>query len=242
MKPKPAAQGADSAGRKKRYRFERKYYLTSLAADILRQRVSWILRPDRHSQNGSYRVSSLYFDDAHNTSLYQKQNGILLRNKLRIRYYNNSPDFMRLEHKHKYGEMICKENTTVSLARFESIRSGQYGFALDETDPLWQMFYARRVTMGLRPTVLVEYDREAFTYVPGNVRVTFDTGLTASLPYSKHYLSAQPENRVILEVKYDSFLPAVVSGLLSGMQFTQLAISKYVLCREILDNAFRRAA
>jgi hypothetical protein len=39
---------------------------------------------------------------------------------------------------------------------------------------------------------------------------------------------------MILELKYDSFLPAVVAGLLSGIQFTQLALSKYVMARHAL--------
>lgn len=198
--------------------------------------MGWLLCPDSHAV-GAYRISSLYFDDIHNTSFHQKQNGILIRNKLRMRYYNDDFSFIRLEHKHKYGDMVSKESVPVTYDQFKSIRDADYRFAILETSPLWQMFYLRRVTVGLRPVVLVEYEREAFTYTPGNVRVTFDSKLQAALPYAHERLAALPDSLVIMELKYDGFLPTVISGLLSGPELTQTAISKYVACREALLQA-----
>lgn len=202
----------------------------------MRQRVAWLLKPDRHS-DGAYHISSLYFDDVHNTSLWQKQNGVLLRNKLRIRYYNNDMSFLRLEHKHKDGEMISKRSVPVSLEQYESIRNGDYSFILAETHPLWRMFYARRQTLGLAPVVMVEYDRTVYTYQAGNVRVTFDSGLRASQPFSNLSLPALPPGWQVLEVKYDHFLPAVIADMLARSPLTQLAISKYAICREAMANA-----
>lgn len=236
MDPNSACARPALPAKERAYRFERKYYLSEAEADVLKQRLAWLLRPDAHA-TGAYCISSLYFDDLHNTSFHQKQNGVLVRNKLRIRYYNSDFSFMRLEHKHKYGEMVSKESVPVSLEQYESIREGEYGFALRESSPLWRMFYARRMTVGLRPVVLVEYEREAFTYAPGNVRVTFDSRLRAAPPYGEGSLAALPETLVIMELKYNGFLPSVISGLLSAPGMTQTAVSKYVHCREALRQA-----
>lgn len=231
--------GQTLSGQERQYRFERKYYLNRFEAEILRGRISSVLHPDEHSQgrDTGYRISSLYFDDIYNTALFQKQNGVLLRNKLRMRYYNGNLDFIRLELKHKYGEMVSKENVPVSAAQYAMLREDNYDFAFYEQHPLWRMFYMRRVTVGLRPVVMVEYTRKAFTYTPGNVRITFDMNLCASLPWFGTSLTVLPDDCVILEVKYDNFLPSVVSSLLAAARLTQVAISKYVLCREKLSGA-----
>ena len=94
--------------------------------------------------------------------------------------------------------------------------------------------YARHLLGCMRPVVTVDYDREAFSYAPGNVRLTFDTNLRAAVPGSRHSVAVDTGGLIILELKYDSFLPAVVAGLLSGVQFTQLALSKYVMARHAL--------
>lgn len=228
-----AAQQSEEAARK--FRFERKYYVSPKDAEILRQRVAWLMRPDAHS-DGAYRISSLYFDDIHNSSFHQKQNGILVRNKLRLRYYNDDLGFIRLEHKHKNGDMISKTSVPVTLDQYNCIKNGEYNFILAENNPLWTMFYARHKTLRLCPVVLVEYSRQVFTYAPGNVRITFDADMQASLPYADARLSALPSGYLILEVKYDNFLPEVIAKILSCTKLTQIAVSKYTMCREVLFN------
>jgi hypothetical protein len=80
----------------------------------------------------------------------------------------------------------------------------------------------------------VDYDREAFNYAPGDVRLSFDTNLRAAMPGSGYSVAVDTGGLIILELKYGSFLPAVAAGLLSGVQFTQLAISKYVMARHAM--------
>ena len=72
--------------------------------------------------------------------------------------------------------------------------------------------------MGIyRPTVIVDYDREALTYAPGNVRVTFDRRIRGchqpQLFFSENLPSipAISPDRVVMEVKYDDYLPDIVN-------------------------------
>lgn len=200
---------------------------------LVRQRVSYLLTPDRHS-GGAYQVSSVYFDDAHNTSLHQKRNGVFLRDKWRVRYYNNSLKLIHLERKHKRGELARKEHSQITKEQYTELCRADMRCAARQESPVWKAFYARHLLGCMRPVVTVDYDREAFSYAPGNVRLTFDTNLRAAVPGSRHSVAVDTGGLIILELKYDSFLPAVVAGLLSGVQFTQLALSKYVMARHAL--------
>lgn len=72
-------------------------------------------------------------------------------------------------------------------------------------------------TQQLRPRVLVSYVREPYVYAAGNVRVTFDSNIRTS-PFQREFLNgALPDiiatdapGDIILEVKYDAFLPEVI--------------------------------
>lgn len=70
----------------------------------------------------------------------------------------------------------------------------------------------------LRPTVLVDYDREAYLFQ--DVRITFDHNLHTGqygvdlFDYGAMTLPVLPDDRVILEVKFDEDLPYAVRQLL----------------------------
>lgn len=92
-------------------------------------------------------------------------------------------------------------------------------------------------TQLLRPKSIVRYSREAFIYGPGNVRVTLDTALL-SCPEPKLFFSQSPVGwlsvpGVVLEVKYDRYLPQIIEQLI-GCDIPQLqSFSKYAACRTI---------
>jgi len=218
----------------KKYRFERKYLLDRDAAYILAQRISHVLQPDASNPNGQYYISSLYFDDIYNTAFYDKRNGVTERNKFRVRFYNGSMDFLRLERKHKFDAQIYKESSPVTLEQFQMMRRGDYHFMKEYSGKgdVFDKFYTHYALKGMRPVVMINYNRQAYIYRAGNVRVTFDSDLSASIDTQKHSTSILPYQNVILEVKYDRFIPSVITGLLAGVPFTQqLSISKFIIAR-----------
>ena len=93
-------------------------------------------------------------------------------------------------------------------------------------------------TQQLRPRVLVSYVREPYVYAAGNVRVTFDSNIRTSL-FQRDFLDgALPDiiatdapGDIILEVKYDAFLPEIIRALLQTGALRQQAFSKYGACR-----------
>src|SRR5574344_1363769 len=74
-----------------KYRHELKFKISNSAAEILKQKLSLILGKDRNAyyKDGSYLISSLYFDDRDSTSFYEKMDGVLYRKKYRIRIYTD---------------------------------------------------------------------------------------------------------------------------------------------------------
>jgi hypothetical protein len=74
-----------------------------------------------------------------------------------------------------------------------------------------------------------------------NTRITFDKelacGITTNDFFSPDYKSAYifGRNEVILEVKFDEYLPEMIRRMLS-VGYRPLAASKYTLCREYLKN------
>ena len=85
------------------YRHELKYLISWADKAELTARMSPILKLDPHATNGGYFIRSLYFDDYWNTAYEEKDAGVLLRKKYRIRIYNCSDRSIKI------GRAACRE-------------------------------------------------------------------------------------------------------------------------------------
>ena len=198
-------------------RHERKHRIRREEDRVLAERLGKLFSHDKHAgPDGTYRVTSLYFDTPYDSALREKINGVNRREKFRIRYYGKNTSFIRLEKKIKDRE-LC-------------------GFLLESGNPLLTEFYSKIVGRGLRPRTVVSYEREAFFYEPGNVRITLDRDIRTGLG-STDFLRADmlllpvTEGETILEVKYDAFLPDIVRMAVQVPGRQAQACSKYALCR-----------
>lgn len=220
----------------KTYRHELKYIISTGYHRILRQRLKAAMTPDPHGDSGVYRITSLYFDDVFRTAYNDKALGLDVRKKYRIRYYSLSPDFIRLEVKEKKGDMVCKRTVPLSFEQYRRLLKGERDF-LRQPGTAAEEFYASDRLVRLSPSVLVDYVREAYICPSGNVRITFDTQLKTSpqldaLGENAMFYSVFDNDAVILEVKYDRFIPAHIQALLGGLPLTRESVSKFVLCTE----------
>jgi hypothetical protein len=221
-------------------RHEFKYEIDQLEYQVLQKKLCTILQPDPHMiSNGHrhYNVRSLYFDDYYDTSLNDKEAGIYRRKKYRIRIYNRSDDFIKFERKTKIGAYMLKESTRITREQADRLIGCNFDF-LDKTENhLLKDFYLEARCNLMRPVVIVEYQREAYIHKVGTVRITFDTQLRTSLGctqfFNKTYcsMSALEQKDIILEVKYNEVLPGYICGLFPNTIRPQLAIGKFVICR-----------
>ncbi|MDR0272803.1 MAG: polyphosphate polymerase domain-containing protein [Clostridiales bacterium] len=219
-----------------RYRNEKKYIINEHTAAILRARASAVMKPDENG--GSYIVNNLYLDDRYDSFYNSKQLGRFARDKFRIRFYNGDESFIRLERKHKDGNLAYKDTMTISKEQYQMVKSGDLGFILKEEALLWQTLAMIYRLKGLRPTASFAYKREAFVYQAGDVRFTFDSPPFCAedeMPFQYEPLSAtygKEEYNLLLEVKYTNFLPEIIKRLLNGLPLAQTEMSKYSVVRE----------
>ncbi|TXC81594.1 polyphosphate polymerase domain-containing protein [Metabacillus litoralis] len=222
----------------KKFRHELKYYITEKDYLILRNKIGVLLKQDDHSidQQG-YLIRSLYFDNIHDHDLFQKNYGILRRKKFRIRIYNHSDEVIKLEKKSRQGEYILKTSVSISKEEYLKLLDWDYEFLRNKEQPLYKEFYHYLNSEYMRPRVIVDYIREAYIGHISNVRITFDkelsvvTNSTDLFNPNNSSTEVLPSSQMILEVKYDEFLPEYIRAVLQLGAHNRSAISKYVLCR-----------
>lgn len=218
------------------YRNEWKYVISYSDLLVLRQRLSAVMKTDTHAINGKYRICSLYFETPTDTALREKMDGVSRREKFRIRYYNQDSSTIYLEKKSKVAGFGNKQKAKLTEQQVKQILDGDIQWMLLSKEPLIQELYCKMNTKRLFPKTVVEYTREPFVYAPGNVRVTLDYDIRTSLN-CKDFLSKEAvtmsagESSIILEVKWDAFLPDCIRSAvqLEGRRVT--AFSKYAQCR-----------
>ena len=202
----------------------------------IRARLKVVARGDPHAKDGKYFIRSLYFDNLSDKALREKIDGVDRREKFRIRYYNSDTSFIKLEKKSKVNGLETKYSAPLTKEEAQKIVDGDYEFLRKSKHALLQEFYCKIRYQGLKPRTIVDYTREPFIYEPGNVRVTFDynirTGLTCT-----DFLNADcvtilaGDPIVIMEVKWDEFLPSIIKSAVQMPGRRVTAFSKYAQCR-----------
>lgn len=218
------------------YRHEWKHEISYSDMLVLRQRLSAVMKPDDHTTDGKYMIRSLYFDNLYDKALQEKINGVNIREKFRIRFYNNDTSLIHLEKKSKVNDLCLKKNTKLSLSQAQSIADNDINWMVKSNDPLIIELYSKMMSQGLRPKTIVDYTREPFVFAQGNVRVTLDhhirTGIKCTDFLDPNCVTVPAGNApIILEVKYDEYLPDIIRDAVQLSDCRTNAFSKYAACR-----------
>ena len=155
---------------------------------ILTARLRKLFPHDKHAgSHGSYRVSSLYFDTPYDKALREKLDSVGRREKFRLRYYNGDTSFVLLEKKFKQNGLCGKHKAVLSADEARQLLAGRDDFLLARPEALCAELYSKLRGQLLQPKTIVVYEREAFLYAPGNVRITLDRQLRSRI--GEHRLS-----------------------------------------------------
>ncbi len=219
-----------------KYRHEWKHQINQSDLLTLRSRLSAITGRDSHAKDGTYEIRSLYFDNLTDKVLREKLDGVNKREKFRIRYYNGDTGLIRLEKKSKTNNLCLKQSIALTIEQARSISQGEYNWMATSTEPLIQELYSKIINQGLHPKVIVDYIREPFVYAPGNVRITLDyqirTGLKCTDFLNPDCITIPiPDSPIILEVKWDEYLPDIIRKAVGLANRQAQAFSKYAACR-----------
>lgn len=218
------------------FRHEWKHEITYMDLLVLRSRLRMVMQQDTHAVDGKYRIRSLYFDTAEDKALLEKINGVNIREKFRMRYYNQDASWMVLEKKCKINGLCRKEQARISQETAQdAVRRDAEHLCQNEQALVRELGYKMKAE-GLLPKTIVDYTREPFVYLPGNVRVTLDydirTGMTGTDFLNPDCIMIPAGNAArILEVKWDEFLPSLIRDLVQVPGTHTSAFSKYAACR-----------
>ena len=219
-----------------KYRHEWKHEISYSDMLVLRQRLSAVMKRDVHAIDGKYLIRSLYFDNASDKALREKIDGVNIREKFRIRYYNNDTSLIHLEKKSKVNGLCLKDSVALTKEQAQAIANGDYAWMVDSGVPLVQELYSKMMSQGLRPKTIVDYLREPFVFAPGNVRVTLDynirTGMNCTDFLNPDCVTVPAGDApIILEVKWDEYLPDIIRDAVQLPNCRVGAFSKYAVCR-----------
>ena len=219
-----------------KYRHEWKHEINYLDRLTLLARLSAVMKRDSHAVNGTYRIRSLYFDSPSDKALREKIDGVNVREKFRIRYYNGDTSFIMLEKKSKLGGLCAKESCRLTAEEAQRIVDGNFAWMAASGRPLCVELYSKMNSQGLRPKTIVDYTRDPFVFAPGNVRVTIDYdirtgGLRTDFLNPETLTLPAGDAPMILEVKWDDYLPDIIKDAVSLPGRRVAAFSKYQQCR-----------
>lgn len=216
-----------------KFRHEYKHSITPADMVTLRMRLSAVMRHDSFTVGGKYFIRSLYFDNIFDKALLEKLNGVNQREKFRIRYYNGDTSFTRLEKKSKFGGLSSKQSAPLTYEQADLLARGIP--VRDSKNELINELAFKMDTQLLKPKTIVDYTREAFVYPAGNVRVTLDydihTGMDPTELLDPNCVTVPSGENIILEVKWDEYLPSAIEQAVQLGSRQTSSFSKYAACR-----------
>ena len=218
------------------YRHELKHEISYADYLSIRMRMGAIATPDPHAIDGKYLIRSLYFDNLYDKALKEKIDGVDMREKFRIRYYNLDPSLIHLEKKSKKNGLGTKYSASLSAEETRKIIEGDIEWMMGDERELLNELYLKMNYQCLRPKTIVDYTRDPFIYAPGNVRVTLDYDIRTGLE-KKDFLNPDcvtlpaGDAPIILEVKWDEYLPEIIKDAVQLKNVRSGAFSKYAQCR-----------
>ncbi len=223
-------------------REEKKFLINIADFRSTSARLEKVMRQDVHNGVHGYMIRSLYFDTPYDTDFFEKQAGVELRRKIRLRCYNPNDGFAMLEMKQKQGSRQLKRSLRVSREDAERLIDGDYEPLVKYKEPFAAEIYGMMRTRAYIPKAIVQYNRKAFIAKENRIRVTFDNRVTATescFDLFSERLNMNPvldPYNVVLEVKFNGFLLNYIQSMINCIDKSELSVSKYVLARQ---NAYQ---
>lgn len=222
-------------------RSELKYWISYRDSLLLQAELDKLLMPDEYSQDGFYRVKSLYFDSINQIDFTEKLDGAESRKKIRMRIYDEDTQTVKLECKQKTGALQHKESLLINRAEAMQYMEGDYSGLLERPEETAWRLYSDMTLGCYRPAVIIEYDRCAYRYGEYNTRITIDRNVRSSelcLDLFEREIPWIPtiDDQVILEVKFNEKLIEPIKRILAKYHLTNVSVSKYGSGRPILEQ------
>lgn len=224
----------------KKIRHENKALIDPCTADRFASLCERYIEHDKFcDQSGSYFINSLYLDTPFAKDYAEKEFGAYDRKKMRIRNYGYELDWANLEMKRKIDVWEYKDSVRLTKEQVYSVAHGDFSPLLDIGTAKSVKMYAILTEGVYRPSNIVEYDREAFVLPFEDVRITFDRDVRFTISEfdlfkPKVTTPVFPDGYVVLEIKYNEYLPGWAKKILNEINHSSESVSKYCAAKEII--------
>ena len=161
-------------------RKEKKFLITLDEYYRIKNKLEKILKLDSNSNGDGYIVRSLYFDTIDDTDYENKDQGLEMRRKIRLRNYGANSDFAVLEIKQKQGEFQKKRSLKLSKEDAFQMINGNYSVLLKYNESFAYECYCLMNMYCYKPKAVIEYKRKAFVVKENKIRITFDHNIRAT--------------------------------------------------------------
>ena len=142
---------------------------------------------------------------------------------------------IHLEKKSKIDHLGNKQSAPLTAQQAQMIVDGDTEWMIESEHMLIRELYSKMKTQGIAPKTIVDYTREPFIYPAGNVRVTLDynvrSGMRCTDFLDPDCVTVPVSDSIILEVKWNGFLPDIIRDAVALADRREGAFSKYAACR-----------
>lgn len=222
-------------------RQERKFMLTITQKLRFETQLDALLTQDPHNGlEGSYLVRSLYFDTLQDRDYQEKEDGVELRRKIRLRIYDPEAAEAYLEMKQKQGSNQLKRSLKIRRDDAQRLLTGDYAPLLKYKEDFASECYSIMNRDVYLPKTIVEYRRKAYMRPENNIRITIDSQIRALEGHTALLFEPDPglypvldPRKAVLEVKYNYFLLSYIRDIIRSCNQSELAISKYCMARNL---------
>ena len=230
-------------------RKEYKYLVEISKIEALRKALAPFVELDKYAAKNDkqeYKVRSIYFDTGKMNYYHEKDAGVKIRKKFRIRGYEqvDRDSIIFLEVKRKNNEIVSKNRAPVYFKNLhellETRQSEQlvtplssFPKAVYDADVFLYYLYRQYLV----PVILIVYDREPFvSKFNSNLRITFDKNIRSKVTTDINGLSSEHKNifalsqYFVLEIKFDFGYPIWLKQIIKEFGLVRQAVSKYCIC------------
>jgi len=175
------------------------------------------------------QVTSIYYDSNEFEMFHDSDDGLENRKKIRLRFYNQESENMRLEKKIKSAEIGFKEYTD-----FSKIDPDFLSLKLFDSEYQKEIKIPKSIESIFFPSLLVKYFRDYYGNKDNTVRITFDYNLFFSNIYNPKCSIIKPffipGNFSVIEIKYEHDLmdcPEIIEKIANNFNINISRCSKY---------------
>ncbi len=223
-------------------RFEFKYIITPMQAEMAKEFIQPYVIPDPKAKFGAkYPLCSLYFDSPDFRLFWSNRAGEKNRFKLRIRSYSDdSSEPLFFEIKRRLDKIIQKQRVRINRNHIsEALEMNNHFnrclYEENEQEEKNLVYFTNYIhSLAAKPSALVRYQREAFvSKLDEYVRITFDWNLCykrclgLEIPLNGPGFCLIHNIPCILEIKFRDRFPFWINELVKKFHLLRDSIAKY---------------